>query len=93
MEVIRLVTELSELPTKAADLPESPIASLEPLLTVSQLCQWTGYSRSNLDKYRNRSEDPLLPIGTMGAPRFLPSEVIAWMRREYLRTKGAESGA
>jgi predicted DNA-binding transcriptional regulator AlpA len=83
LEVIRLVTELSQLPPRAAELPKSPVEGLEPLLTIEQLCVWTGYSRSHVNNCRNREADPLPQLGTVAAPRFLPSEVLAWMRREY----------
>lgn len=86
MEVIRLVTELSQLPREAADLPESPVSGLPPLLTLDQLVEWTGYSRSHVNNYRKRTHDPLPTIGTTARPRFLPAEVLDWMRRENARS-------
>lgn len=83
MEVIRLVTELSQLPLQAADLPEPPVAGLPPLLTLDQLVKWTGYSLSHVNNCRRRAEDPLPTLGTEKAPRFLPDDVLAWMKREY----------
>lgn len=82
MEVNRLVAELKLLPPVADDLPVPPVRGVEPLLTLDELCAWTGYSRTHINKCRRRSPDPLPVLGTEGAPRFLPSEVLAWMRRE-----------
>lgn len=83
MEVNRLVAELKLLPPVTDDLPVSPVPGVEPLLTLANLCAWTGYSLSNINNYRRRSRDPLPQLGTVAAPRFLPSEILAWMRREY----------
>ncbi len=86
MEVKRLVTETS---AQVCDLPESPVDGLEPLLTLGQLCTWTGYSLSHVNNCRRRAVDPLPALGTEARPRFLPSEVLAWMRREYTRANGS----
>lgn len=86
MEVIRLVTaDLQPFPT-VTELPVSPVDGLEPLLTIDQLMAWTRYSRSTIQNYRKRAIDPLPQVGTEGLPRFLPSEVLAWLRREYAST-------
>lgn len=90
MEVNRLVAETLQLVPPLSDLPVSPVAGLEPLLTVEQLCAWTGYSRSSISKLRVRTDYPLPQLGTVAAPRFLPSEVLAWMRGEYIRATGIE---
>lgn len=68
-----------------ADLPVSPVVGLEPLLTIDQLCAWMGYSRKTIYTYRTRPTNPLPHLGPDSAPRFLPSEVQAWMRDEYVR--------
>jgi len=62
-------------------LPESPVAGVEPLLTWDQLKTWMGVSDWYLKEYGSREEDPLPLIGTARVKRALPSEVIAWMRR------------
>jgi predicted DNA-binding transcriptional regulator AlpA len=80
------VTQTSEM---VNDLPESPVDGLEPLLKLEQLCAWTGYSLSHVNNCRKRSTDPLPTLGTEARPRFLPSEVLAWMRREYARSTTA----
>lgn len=86
MEVKSLVTELDQRPGGTTDLPESPVPGLEPLLTITQLCEWTGYSRPQIGKLRARREHPLPTLGTEQRPRFLPSEVLVWMREESART-------
>jgi predicted DNA-binding transcriptional regulator AlpA len=90
MEVNRLVAETSlKLLPQVGDLPVSPIDGLEPMLDTDQVCAWTGYSRDQIRKLRYREADPFPALGTVGAPRFLPSDVIAWMREEYARTRAA----
>ena len=86
MEVTSLVTELSELAPKPVELPESPLAGLPPLLTLAELCRWTGYSLTHVNSCRRRAHDPLPTLGTEKAPRFLPDDVLAWMRREYSKS-------
>lgn len=75
----------------ATDLPVPPVAGLEPLLTIDQLIAWTGYSRSLIQTHRYRADNPLPTIGTVAGPRFLPSEVLAWMRDEYARATRIEA--
>ena len=89
MEVNRLVTETSL--QLVPPIPELPPAAegLEPLLTIDQLCSWTGYSRKTIYTLRNRSDDPLPTVGPASGPRAIPSEVIAWMRREAARSTEA----
>lgn len=70
-------------------LPSSPIEGLEPLLTIEQLCTWLGYSRSTVQKARLRTDHPLPTLGTIAGPRFLPTEVLGWMREEYVRSSAA----
>ena len=83
MEVNRLVAELKLLPPVTDDLPVPPVPGVEPLLTLADLCAWTGYSLTHINNCRRRARNPLPVLGTEKAPRFLPSEVLAWMRREY----------
>ncbi len=90
MEVNRLVADLQLVPP-AADLPAPSVDGLEPLLTVDQLCAWTGYSRKTVYNYRQRPENPLPAIGTASSPRFLPSAVLDWMRDEATRTAESQS--
>jgi predicted DNA-binding transcriptional regulator AlpA len=79
-----------QLLTPTSEPPESPIDGLEHLLTTEQLCAWTGYSRKTVYTYRTRSADPLPTVGPAGAlQRYLPSDVIAWMRREAARVVAA----
>lgn len=80
------MTELDERPVMTADLPDSPVPGLEPLLTLDQLSRWTGYSRSHINNCRRRSQHALPTLGTEQRPRFLPSQVLAWMGDEYSRT-------
>lgn len=89
MEVTSLVTELDERPAQSADLPESPVPGLEPLLTLDQLSKWTGYSLAQLYKLRNRKENPLPMVGTEQRPRAVPSKVLIWMEEEYARSMSA----
>lgn len=62
-------------------LPESPVAGVEPLLDLDQLEKWLKVSRWYFKHYGSREEDPFPLIGTARAKRALPSDVIAWMRR------------
>lgn len=77
------MAELKLLPPVADDLPVSPVRGLEPLLTLDELCAWTSYSLTHINNCRRRSRNPLPQLGTERAPRFLPSEILDWMRREY----------
>lgn len=79
---------LQLLPT-ISDLPIPAMHGVEPLLTLDEVCAWTRYSKSSINNYRRRATDPLPQVGTIGAPRFLPSEVLAWMRREYANATAA----
>ena len=90
MEVISLVAETVQLAPQLAELPTSPIEGVEPLLTAEQLTAWTGWSRTTIYTYRSREEDPLPSIGGVTTRRYLPSEVIAWLRRESERSNAQD---
>lgn len=77
------MAKTAQLPQPVDELPISPVAGLEPLLTRNQLIEWTGYSRSTIVNYVSRVEDPLPEIGTAALPRYLPSAVVAWMERQH----------
>ena len=93
VEVIRLVAETLQLVPPLTGLPPSPVPGLEPLLTGEQLTEWTGWSRTTIYNYRIREEDPLPSIGGTTSRRYLPSEVIAWMRREAGRSNSPDQEA
>lgn len=90
MEVIRLVSETLYLLPPASELPKSPVDGAEPFLTQDQLCLWLGYSRSTVQRLRFREDHPLPAVGTIGAPRFVPSQVLQWMEEEYVRASAAQ---
>lgn len=64
-----------------ADVPDSPVPGVEPLLSQKQLEVWMGVSSWYFKHYGSREEDPFPLIGTARAKRAVPSEVIEWMRR------------
>jgi predicted DNA-binding transcriptional regulator AlpA len=70
----------------AAELPASPSEAVEPLLDCEQLMAWAGWSRTTVYNYRTRQDSPLPSIGGTCSRRYLPSEVIAWLREEGERT-------
>lgn len=90
MEVISLVSETLYLLPPASELPKSPVEGFEPFLTQDQLCLWLGYSRSTVQRLRLREEHPLPAVGTLGGPRYLPSQVLQWMEEEYARASAAQ---
>jgi predicted DNA-binding transcriptional regulator AlpA len=82
MEVICLVAETLQLAPQLGELPVSPVEGVEALLTADQLSAWTGWSRTTIFNYRTRAANPLPSIGGTTTRRYLPSEVIDWLREE-----------
>lgn len=90
MEVICLVAETLQLVPQLVEPPASPIEGIEPLLDGDQLSAWTGWSRTTIYNYRTRKHNALPSIGGTTSRRYLPSEVIAWLRGEGERASDPE---
>jgi predicted DNA-binding transcriptional regulator AlpA len=90
MEVICLVAETLQLVPQLGELPVPPVEGVEPLLDTDQLSAWTGWSRTTIYNYRTRAANPLPSIGGTTTRRYLPSEVIDWLRDESARANAPE---
>lgn len=73
---------MTELALSLADLPESPIEGLEPLLDNKQLAKWLQTTTDYINEMARRDDDPFPLHGSPRLRRALPSEVIAWMKRQ-----------
>lgn len=65
-----------------ADLPESPVEGLEPMLNTKQLAKWMGWSPWYVNQQARKEHDPLPLHGTTRNRRAKPSEVLAWLKRQ-----------
>ncbi|MBB6020375.1 excisionase family DNA binding protein [Paenibacillus sp. JGP012] len=61
--------------------PTVNVMETNQLLTISQLCEVLQTSRRNIEKLRKEHGLPFYSLSPRGHPRFDPTEVKEWMRR------------